>query len=135
MLNFIKPTKLKLGYFLLIWIAAWSAVKTHDTLRPIVFKYLFPDAIDTFLVDTNSVNDEYNNVLTEYRKKLVEYRMEQIKAGEKLHSSVYSNPDMIKSMACHLLIFYLPQIIPSYLCSCLIVFLVEKHKKKEIATP
>jgi hypothetical protein len=116
--SFIKPTKLKLVLFLLIWITLWSSIKIEKAVRPIALERFFPKT-------ANYTKDAVQSTLEEYKEEVK-------KIGKEVSHSIASDPKVVRKTASILLITSLCQALPCYLCSCIIVFLTKNRLTKEM---
>jgi len=116
--SFIKPTKLKLVLFLLIWITLWSSIKLEKAVRPIALELFFPKT-------TNYIKEAVESIPKEYKEEVT-------KIGKELNHSIDSDPKIVRKTASILLIIFLSQALPCYLCSCIIVFLTKNRLTKEM---
>ena len=113
MLSFIKPTKFKLGIFVVVLITLWSSIKLQEIISPIAFDYLFSEAANS-MEDAQKENEEFSNIRDE------------------MAIIIGSTPRLFEKVALHSLIVFVSLAIPCYLCSCIFISLAKNRLVKSI---
>ena len=118
MLNFIKPTKLKLALLVLIWITLLASAKIAKIVRPVAFDTSFPKV-------TDHLEEAKASLLGECKEELE-------KILEETDGLIRSEPKIVIKVGYFTLITLLSQIPLCYLCACIIVFITKKNLTKDI---
>lgn len=110
MLDFIKPTKLKLLLFLIIWVTVWFSIKLDKKIFSAGVHVAFPKLV---------------NHIKETIASSPQCKDELKKIAEEINQSIDTDPKLEAKAVFIFCLHYLSQILLCYLCACIILYLMK----------